>query len=97
VATRPGYPAQIHCTAGDPFRSQERLDALASDIRTVGGPIEIFGYPGTGHLFTDPSLPTEYDEQARPCAGNAPWHSAAHRSGTHRERRPPAAAIRGAG
>jgi hypothetical protein len=62
VATRPGYPAQIHCSAGGPFRSQERLDALASDIRGVGGPIGVFDYPGTGHLFTDPSLPPDYDE-----------------------------------
>jgi hypothetical protein len=56
---------QIHCSAGGPFRSQERLGALASDIRAVDGPIEIFDYPGTGHLFTDPSLPPEYDEQTR--------------------------------
>ena len=24
----------------------------------------MFDYAGTGHLFTDPSLPDEYDEQA---------------------------------
>jgi dienelactone hydrolase len=57
-------PAQIHYTAADPFRNQEWLDTLASDIRAAGGPVEIFDYPGTGHLFTDPSLPAEYDEQA---------------------------------
>lgn len=84
-----GVPAQIHYTAADPFGSQEWLDALASDIRTAGGPVEIFDYPGTGHLFTDPSLPAEYDQQATSLLWNAPWHSVAHRTATPIEKRRP--------
>lgn len=53
-------PAQIHYTSGDPFRRQEWVDALTSSIRSAGAPLEIYDYPGHGHLFTDPSLPAEY-------------------------------------
>lgn len=55
-------PAQIHYTAGDPFRQQSSIDELASTIRE-SAPLELYDdYPGSGHLFTDPSLPAEYDE-----------------------------------
>ncbi len=57
-------PAQIHYSEHDPFRSQEWIDAVVSDVRAAGASIEVFDYPGSGHLFTDPSLPDEYDEQA---------------------------------
>lgn len=56
-----GVPAQIHYTVGDPFRNQEGIDALVSQIRASGSPVESFDYDGAGHLFTDPSLPAEYD------------------------------------
>lgn len=61
-----GVPAQIHYTAGDPFRRQEWIDAVAASIRAAGAPLEIFDYPGEGHLFTDSSLPDEHqaDEAA---------------------------------
>ena len=59
----------------------------------AGGPVEIFDYPGTGHLFTDPSLPAEYDEHATSLL----WERAlafcrSPHSDTHRERAPPGAA-----
>jgi dienelactone hydrolase len=56
-----GVPAQIHYTADDPFSRQSSIDALASSITTAGGPLEVFDYPGSGHLFTDETLPKEYD------------------------------------
>lgn len=60
----PGWPskvpAQIHYTTGDPFRRQEWVDALTNSIRSAGAPVEIYDYPGHGHLFTDPSRPVEY-------------------------------------
>lgn len=59
-----GVPAQIHYTAGDPFRDQEGIDALLEQIRASGSPVEFFEYGGNGHLFTDVSLPREYDAQA---------------------------------
>jgi dienelactone hydrolase len=54
-------PAQIHYTSGDPFRRQASLDSLISSITAAGGPLEVFDYPGSGHLFTDETLPDEYD------------------------------------
>ena len=59
-----GVPAQIHYTAEDPFRNQEAIDAVAGKVSAAGASIEVFDYPGKGHLFTDASLPVEYDEQA---------------------------------
>jgi dienelactone hydrolase len=59
-----GVPAQIHYTIDDPFRRQEGIDALVSQIHASGSPVESFNYDGSGHLFTDASLPTEYDAQA---------------------------------
>jgi len=61
---RTGTPAQIHYTREDPFRRQEWVDALVADISTSGSRVEAFDYPGSGHLFTDPSRPSEHDEQA---------------------------------
>ena len=59
-----GVPAQIHYTAEDPFRSQEGIDAVVAQVSAAGASVEVFDYPGKGHLFTDASLPAEYDEQA---------------------------------
>jgi dienelactone hydrolase len=33
-------------------------------VTEAGGTLEVFDYPGSGHLFTDPSLPAEYDGAA---------------------------------
>lgn len=55
-----GVPAQIHYTIGDPFRRQEWVDTVADSVRAAGAQVELFDYPGDGHLFTDPSMPTEY-------------------------------------
>jgi dienelactone hydrolase len=56
-----GVPAQIHYTLDDPFRKQESIDSVAVAIRSSGGSVDIFDYPGNGHLFTDASLSLEYD------------------------------------
>lgn len=64
AAWRPGTPAQIHYARDDPFHRQEWTDALVAEIRTAGGSVEVFDHPGAGHLFTDPSLPAEYDPQS---------------------------------
>jgi dienelactone hydrolase len=57
-----GVPAQIHYTVDDPRRRQEGIDEVVASVRRAGGVIDTFDYPGAGHLFTDPSLPSEYDE-----------------------------------
>jgi dienelactone hydrolase len=59
-----GVPAQIHYTTEDPFRNQEGIDAVVAQVSVAGASVEVFDYPGKGHLFADASLPTEYDEQA---------------------------------
>lgn len=55
-----GVPAQVHYTTGDPFRQQDWVDAVAASVRAADAPIELFDYPGAGHLFTDASLAGEY-------------------------------------
>jgi dienelactone hydrolase len=57
-------PVQLHYSIGDPARHQEWIDALAADVRASGAGFEQFDYPGAGHLFTDPSLPDEYDARS---------------------------------
>jgi dienelactone hydrolase len=54
-------PIQIHYTEHDPFRNQEWIEAVRIHVATSGSQVETFDYPGRGHLFTDPSLPDEYD------------------------------------
>jgi dienelactone hydrolase len=56
-----GVPAQIHYSVGDPRRRQEWIDEVVAEIETAGATVECFDYPGNGHLFTDASLPDEYD------------------------------------
>lgn len=59
-----GVPAQIHYTTDDPFRDQASIDAVASAVRE-SAPLDLYvDYPGSGHLFTDESLASEYDEAA---------------------------------
>jgi dienelactone hydrolase len=59
-----GVPAQVHYAVDDPFRRQEWIDAVVADVRAASASAETFDYPGAGHLFTDASLPAEYDAGA---------------------------------
>ena len=56
-----GVPAQTHSTLEDPWREQDMIDRAVHEVRAAGGTLEVFDYPGAGHLFTDASLPAEYD------------------------------------
>ena len=56
-----GVPAQIHYTVDDPKRHEGWAEELAASIVNVGATADVFAYPGNGHLFTDPTLPDEYD------------------------------------
>jgi len=53
-------PAQIHTTIDDPQREQDAIDSVAKAVDDAGGGIEVFDYPGSGHLFADPSRRDEY-------------------------------------
>ena len=57
-------PVQLHAAETDPLRHQEWNDAFVADARASGSSVEVFDYPGGGHLFTDPSLPAEFDASA---------------------------------
>lgn len=59
-----GVDSQCHQTLGDPFRENEITEQAVRDVITAGGRLELFDYPGSGHLFTDPTLPDEYDAEA---------------------------------
>jgi dienelactone hydrolase len=56
-----GVPVQIHMMDADPWAEEDRpaAEALVADAEDA----ELFVYPGSGHLFADPSL-DDHDEQA---------------------------------
>ena len=56
-----GVPAQTHSTVDDPWREQDEIDQTRQAVEAGGGALDVFDYPGSGHLFTDPTLPAEYD------------------------------------
>lgn len=62
-----GWPTrtavQQHDAVRDPF-GDEGTEQLATDVRTSGAQLESYRYDLTAHLFTDPSLPQEYDPAA---------------------------------
>lgn len=57
-------PVQLHFMREDPFREQAEIEGLEAAVRAASAPFEMFEYEGAGHLFTDPSLPSEYDGAA---------------------------------
>ncbi|MGA9159679.1 MAG: dienelactone hydrolase family protein [Actinomycetota bacterium] len=56
-----GVPLQIHMMDADPWGEEDRPAAEALVEEADGA--ELFLYPGSAHLFADPSL-EDYDEQA---------------------------------
>ena len=65
AAAWPGaVPVQLHRAEGDPKRDAEWDADFVADVRRSGAPVEVFSYPVTGHLFTDASLPAEFDGPA---------------------------------
>ena len=56
-------PVQLHVADPDPFEPHDWLSAWYLRMRQVGADVEVYSYPGAGHLYTDPELP-DYDEEA---------------------------------
>jgi dienelactone hydrolase len=54
-------PGQLHKKDLDPLMDEGGPEELRKAADAVGAPVEIFSYPGTGHLFADPDGP-DYDE-----------------------------------
>lgn len=59
-----GDDSQAHQMTDDPFREPQVEAQSAADVASGGGTLESFLYPGSGHLFTDPTLASEYDQEA---------------------------------
>lgn len=57
-----GAPGQVHYAAEDP-QIDSPIDAVERSVRDAGGSLEVFTYPGDGHLFADPDGP-DYDPHA---------------------------------
>ena len=56
-------PVQLHVADPDPFEPHDWLNAWYLRMGRAGADVEVFRYPGAGHLYTDPRLP-DYDEEA---------------------------------
>lgn len=54
-----GVDGQVHTTVDDPWRD-EGIEATVAAAEAAGGHVEVFDYPGKGHLFADPSKLDEY-------------------------------------
>ncbi|MFT2019824.1 dienelactone hydrolase family protein [Streptomyces sp. 796.1] len=62
-AATDGLPVQLHVADPDPFEPHDWLNAWYLRMGRAGADVEVYRYPGAGHLYTDPELP-DYDEQA---------------------------------
>jgi dienelactone hydrolase len=68
-ATMPaGLPVQVHIADPDEYDPPADVSAWQAGMNAVGTALEVFTYPGAGHLFTDPEL-ADYD----PAAAEAAW------------------------
>ncbi|MEU9609840.1 dienelactone hydrolase family protein [Streptomyces sp. NPDC048057] len=56
-------PVQLHIADPDPFEPHDWLTAWYLRMGRAGADVEVYGYPGAGHIFTDPDLP-DYDQEA---------------------------------
>jgi dienelactone hydrolase len=57
-------PVQLHYGVSDPKRNQDWVDELLQAVRASGASAEFHEYATAGHLFTDASLPDEFDAEA---------------------------------
>jgi dienelactone hydrolase len=58
-----GLPGQLHKKEADPLMEEGGVEAAEQAARAVGASLELFTYPGEGHLFVDPVGP-DYDRDA---------------------------------
>ncbi|MDA3630496.1 dienelactone hydrolase family protein [Saccharopolyspora sp. WRP15-2] len=58
-------PVQLHVADPDPFETDDWLNSWYLQMQRAGADVEIYRYPGAGHLFTDPDLPDHDAEAAR--------------------------------
>ncbi|WP_272939083.1 MULTISPECIES: dienelactone hydrolase family protein [Sinorhizobium] len=53
---RTGVPLQLHLADPDPFEPAEEVAAWRAAAAETPIALEIFTYPGAGHIYTDPTL-----------------------------------------
>jgi dienelactone hydrolase len=58
-----GTLAQLHYMTGDPWVDAELVPPFAAAVEAAGSKLEVFSYPGEGHLFADPAG-ADYDPAA---------------------------------
>ncbi|NGN65867.1 dienelactone hydrolase [Streptomyces sp. A7024] len=63
VAASGDLPVQLHVADPDPFETHDWLNAWYLRMQRAGADVEVYRYPGAGHLFTDPEL-DDYDPEA---------------------------------
>jgi dienelactone hydrolase len=56
-------PVQLHVADPDAFEPHDWLTAWYLGMGRAGADVEVYRYPGAGHLFTDPDLP-DHDPEA---------------------------------
>ncbi|MEU6401810.1 dienelactone hydrolase family protein [Streptomyces sp. NPDC046985] len=56
-------PVQLHVAEPDPFETDDWLSAWYLQMGRAGADVEVYRYPGAGHLYTDPDSP-DYDREA---------------------------------
>lgn len=54
-------PVQLHVADPDPFETHDWLNSWYLQMQRTGADVEVYRYPGAGHLFTDPELP-DFDQ-----------------------------------
>ncbi|RKN30731.1 dienelactone hydrolase family protein [Micromonospora musae] len=63
AAVRPGLPVQLHLADPDSYEPPEEVDEWGTAMTVAGAQLEVFRYPGVGHLFTDPDV-SDHDAAA---------------------------------
>ncbi|MFJ6853293.1 dienelactone hydrolase family protein [Streptomyces sp. NPDC091271] len=56
-------PVQLHVADPDVYESPDWLNSWYLQMQRTGADVEIYRYPGAGHLYTDPDLP-DFDQDA---------------------------------
>ena len=56
-----GVPAQLHYMVDDPRKIEGAVGSVMASVNAANADAEYIQYPGSGHLFTDPSQHDEYD------------------------------------
>lgn len=62
-AVRPGLRVQLHLADPDEYEPQDEVDEWRRAMTAAGAAVDVYRYPGAGHLFTDPDVP-DHDARA---------------------------------